>query len=478
MPKEQLLLKNLREGETVSLKDRITLVLLLSYPAVIAMMTTVVTEYIDAAMVGHIGSEKAASIGLMSSSLWLIGGIVGAFSTGLQIQTVHTIGAGQEKKARTLVRHGIFLSFVFSLILVAAGLLIYKDLPLWLGGSGEIARDASRYALIYVLMLPVMQISRTSNSMIQSSGNTKTAGMIGVLVCLLDVIFNFFLIFGSRTVTFFGRSFEVWGAGLDVVGASLGTMLAELTGMCIALKFLFFGDSVLRQKREDFSNYHRAEFFETIRKELADTLKLAIPVAAETVVMNSAQIMITRIIAPLGVLSIAANSFAITAEAFCYMPGYGVAMAATTLVGQSIGAGRKRLAGQLSYLVTAAGMAVMAGTGFVMYMFAPQIMAILTPDTVIQQMGVEVLRIEAFAEPMFGAAMVVAGVFRGIGNTVFPSIVNLISMWAVRIPLAMFFTSRIGLNGAWIAMCIEIIARGTLFLIMLYVWNKKKSVVS
>ena len=474
MSKEQLLLKKLREGSTVNLKDRITLVVLLSYPAIIAMMTTVVTEYIDAAMVGHIGSGKAASIGLMSSTLWLVGGIVTAFSTGFQIQTVHSIGAGHDRKARTLVRHGILLSFAFSLFLVAAGLLIYRELPFWLGATGEIAQDASRYVFVYLIMLPVMQVSRTSNGMIQSSGNTKAAGMIGVLVCLLDVIFNYFLIFDSRTVTFFGRSFEMWGAGLDVVGASLGTMLAEMTGMCIALGFLLFGDSVLRQKREDFSDDYKEGLFDTIRNELINALKLAAPVALESLIMNSAQIMITRIIAPLGAQSIAANSFAITAEALCYMPGYGVAMAATTLVGQSIGAGRKKLAGQLSCLVTLSGMAVMSVMGFAMYMFAPQIMAILTPDISIQQMGITVLRIEAFAEPMFGAAMVVAWVYRGIGNTIFPSAVNLISMWVVRIPLAMFLSVKIGLNGVWIAMCVEIITRGTLFLIMLYVWNNKE----
>lgn len=457
----------------MGLKDRVSLVLLLSYPAVIAMMTTVLTEYIDAAMVGHIGAEKAASIGLMSSTLWLVGGIVGAFSTGFQVQAVHSIGGGREREARTLVRHGILLSLGFSLMLVAAGLFLYNRLPFWLGGAGMIAKDASRYALVYVLMLPVMQVSRTSNGMIQSSGNTKVAGMISVLICALDVVFNFFLIFEPREIVFLGTGMHVWGAGLDVVGAALGTMLAEMSGMCLALYYLFFKDNTLKQRREDFTQDYRQNLFETVKTELLNALKLATPVAAEQVIMNSAQIMITRIIVPLGTVSIAANSLAITAEAFCYMPGYGVAMAATTLVGQSIGAGRKKLAGQLSYLVTVVGMMVMAGTGFVMYLFAPQIMSILSPDPMIQELGASILRIEAIAEPCFGAAMVVAGVFRGIGNTVFPSVANLVSMWVIRIPLAAFLSGRIGLRGAWIAMCIEIIARGILFLTMLYIWNKK-----
>ena len=105
-------------------------------------------------------------------------------------------------------------------------------------------------------------------------------------------------------------------------------------------------------------------------------------------------------------------------------------------MGQSIGAGRKELAGQLAYMVTVIGMLLMTVTGILMYAFAPQIMALISPDPQIQALGASVLRIEAFAEPFFAAAMVVGGVFRGVGNTLFPSLANLISMWAIRIPMA------------------------------------------
>ena len=84
--------------------------------------------------------------------------------------------------------------------------------------------------------------------MLNSSGNTKVTGAISVLICLLDVIFNYFLIFGSRDVMFFGRSIHVYGAGLDVMGASLGTMLAESAGLILAVRYLFFGNEMLKQR--------------------------------------------------------------------------------------------------------------------------------------------------------------------------------------------------------------------------------------
>ncbi|MCR5602408.1 MAG: MATE family efflux transporter [Lachnospiraceae bacterium] len=482
MKKNQVLLENLRNGVALSFGDRITLVLILAYPTIIAMLTTVVTEYIDAAMVGRLGADKAASIGLISSTMWLVGGMVGAFATGFQVQVAHCVGAKKEKKARALVRHGLLLSFCFALILMCIGLFCYRKLPFWLGGRGDIARDASRYAVVYVLMLPIMQISRTSNGMLNSSGNTGVTGAIGVLICVLDVIFNFFLIFEPRDVVLFNSTVHVWGAGLDVMGASLGTMLAETAGLVLALYYLFFGNKMLKQRREDFEDERgsiseRVRLDETmaeVRTELGKALRIASPVAVEQMIMNSAQVMITRIIVPLGAVSIAANSFAITAESFCYMPGYGVAIAATTLVGQSIGAGRKRLAGQLAYTVTAIGMVLMTVTGVIMYVFAPQIMALISPDAAIQELGTTVLRIEAFAEPLFAASMVVGGVFRGTGNTLFPSIANLISMWAVRIPLAAYLSSCIGLKGAWIAMCLELSVRGLFFIAMLVIWKKRR----
>lgn len=482
MKRELILLENLRNGIRLNFGDRLMLILLLSYPTVVAMLTTVVTEYIDAAMVGRIGAEKAASIGLISSTLWLVGGIVGAFATGFQVQAAHAIGAKNMEKTRSLIRHGLVLSFCFALLLMCAGLLLFRQLPFWLGGTGEIAADAARYAFVYVVTLPIMQLSRTANGMLQSSGNTKVAGMVSILICILDVIFNYALIFESREVLLFGHAIRVWGAGLDVMGASLGTMLAETVGLCIVLYYLFFGSEMLRQQGDDFTDDREAAFSANhwrqtataMKEELAKALRIASPVALEQIIMNMAQVMITRILVPLGAASIAANSFAITAESFCYMPGYGISIAAATLVGQSIGAGRKELAGQLAYMVTVIGMLLMTVTGILMYAFAPQIMALISPDPQIQALGASVLRIEAFAEPFFAAAMVVGGVFRGVGNTLFPSLANLISMWAIRIPMAAVLSARMGLKGAWIAMCIELMIRGLFFITMLAVWRRRQ----
>lgn len=181
-----------------------------------------------------------------------------------------------------------------------------------------------------------------------------------------------------------------------------------------------------------------------------------------------AQIMTMVIVAPLGVFAIAANSFAVTAESLCYMPGYGIADAAATLVGQSLGAKRVRLAKSFAYLTVGTGMVVMTFMGVLMYLFAPQIIGIMTPVEQIRDLGAEVLRIEAFAEPMFAASIVAYSVFVGAVDTLVPCLMNLLSIWGVRLTMAAVLAPKLGLRGVWIAMCIELCFRGIIFLVRLF----------
>ena len=198
------------------------------------------------------------------------------------------------------------------------------------------------------------------------------------------------------------------------------------------------------------------------------TVRLAIPIALERVTTSLAQIAGTKIVSPLGTTAVAANSLAVTAEGFCYMPGYGMAAAATTLVGQSMGAERRDQARRFAWLSVALGVGVMTCTGILMYIAAPWIFSMLTPDAGVRTLGAQVLRIEAFAEPLFAASIVAAGALRGAGDTLVPSVMELGSMWGVRITLAMLLVGPFGLHGVWVAMCTELCVRGLLFLVRIY----------
>ena len=281
------------------------------------------------------------------------------------------------------------------------------------------------------------------------------------------MVFNFFLIFPTREMTVLGMSVTMPGAGWGVKGAALGTGLAEAVVAVILMRYLFSRSGDLRLKGE------RGRFIptaETLRK----AVRIGLPMAIEHAVICGAQIMTTVIVAPLGIFAIAANSFAVTAESLCYMPGYGIADAATTLVGQSYGAGRKDLTRQFARITVLMGMAVMGVMGVVMYFGAPFMMGTMTDVPQVIGLGVKALRIEAFAEPMFAASIVAYSVFVGMGNTVAPSLMNFISIWAVRLSLAWLLAPAMGLAGVWTAMCAELCFRGLIFLLGLRIVFRKK----
>ncbi len=464
MAKDQLAW--LREGRQLSLREQILCIVQLSIPAIAAQISTVVMEYIDASMVGHLGENASASIGLVSSTTWLLGGITCSLATGFTVQVAHRVGAGEDDQARSIVRHGLATVFGFSLFVALIAALVSGFLPGWLGGAEVIRTEAANYFRIFSLALPFMVLSYAAGGMIQCSGNMQIPSMINILMCVLDVLFNAIFIFPTRIVSLGGLALTVPGLGLGVKGAALGTAAAETAGACLMLYSLLVRSEKLHLRKEHVKSSYKAMLRKAVR--------ISLPIAAENMISGGAQIASTRIVAPLGTASIAANSFSVTAEGLCYMPGYGIGSAATALIGQSIGAKRKDMTGRLSWLTVGLGMLVMTATGVLLYIFAPQMLGILTPVEEIRSLGVTVLRIEAFAEPFFAAAIVTAGVFRGAGKTLISTILNMSTMWLVRIPLAYILSSRIGLRGVWIAMAVQLTVCGSLFLVMLYLHTRKE----
>lgn len=426
--------------------DQVRLSLLLSYPAILAQLSSVLMQYIDTSMVGHLGAAAGASIGLVSTCLWLLGGFCMACSSGFSVQVAHLIGANDFARARDVLRQSLVSALIFSGGIALLGVLLSGPLPLWLGGGPEIRSNASTYFLITALFLPAMQIDWLCASMLQASGNMKIPSLLSINMCLLDVGFNYLFIYVL---------------GMGVTGAAIGTGLAEL--VTAGLMFFF-----LARRSPELNLLQEKGSFRPSRPVLDKALGISGPMAVQNILLRGAHVASTVIVAPLGTVAIAANAFAITAESFCYMPGYGIADATTTLVGQSLGAGRKALARRFAWINTFLGMGVMTLLAVVMYAFAPQLMGLLTPDGEVISLGARALRIEAFAECGYAASIVAYGACVGAGDTKIPSLINFGSMWIIRILPAIFLTRRFGLMGFWVAMAVELTIRGILFLIRLY----------
>ena len=451
--KTEYLMESIRSGRAMVRSEKLNLIVGLSIPSMLAQISTVMMFFIDASMVGHLGAEASASIGLIESTTWLVGSLLSAAATGFSVQVAHFIGANDFVKARQVFRHALICGLAFSVFLSLIGVGIHSHLPYWLGGGADIASASSGYFLIYSLVLPFVYLYHTSEMMLKSAGNMHTPSVMAVLVCICDVIFNYIFIYICK---------------LGVVGAAMGTALAYI---CISLPNLYLSACKNRMLnlRQDHVRFH------WVKEYVQRACKISIPIAIQNILMSGAQIVSTMIVAPLGNIAIAAHSFAITAESLCYMPGYGIGDAATTLVGQTHGAGRIDLCKNFAYMTVGLGMLVMALMGVIMYVFAPEMIGVLSPVEAIRQLGTTCRRIEAFAEPFFAASIVTYCVCVGAGDTFKPAAINLGTMWLVRLTLAYGLSKSYGLEGVWIAMATELTFRGVLFLIRLFRGSWMKS---
>ena len=428
-----------------TLAPQLRLVWQLSLPAILTQITTIAMQYIDSAMVGALGADASAAIGLVASSTWLFGGVTTAVSAGFSVQVAHRIGAGEDTEARTVVRHGLAAALTLAALLALLGLGICRQLPCWLGGGAEICADASAYFLTFSLMLPFSQLNSLTAGFLQCAGDMVTPSVLNAVMCGLDVVCNALLI----------PHFGVLGAGM---GTALACALVSLAmAWCCCVR-----NAQLRLRRGE-AHAFRPEI-------LKKAFRIGAPVAVQEIAMNGAMVASTMILAPLGAAAIAANSFAVTAESLCYMPGYGVGSAATTLVGRSVGAGDAVQARRYGNICTALGGALMGCTGLLMMIFCPFVFRLLTPVAEVRTLAAQALRIGLLAEPLFGVSIAAAGALRGAGDTLVPSLLNLGSIWIVRLGLSLLLVGKLGLRGMWIAMAIELCVRGALML-----WRQKTS---
>ena len=467
--------------------EKLRLIVSLSIPSILAQISATVMFFIDASMVGHLGAKASAAIGIVETTGWLMGGLASAANMGFSVQVAHAVGANDFKRAQRVLRQSLVCCALWSLMMTVIALAISVPLPYWLGGTEEIAHDATLYFAIFGLAGIFFQMEGLAGSMLKCSGNMKIPSMLNIGMCVMDVVFNYLFIY-------------IFDMG--VAGAAIGTGLAMMVTAVLMMYFLLYRSEMLGILRKPSATASASasapasatattpapsgagyrdslplswDKFKPQADVVGNAFKIGAPMGLQHMLMGSAQVVSTLIVAPLGTVAIAAHSLTITVESLCYMPGFGIAEAATTLVGQSFGAGKRVLTRQFAHMSVGLGMLVMTLMGLLMYVFAPELMSLMTPVDDIIAVGAKCLRIEAFAEPMFAASIVCNGVFVGAGDTLKPAIMSLLSMWGVRLTLAAVLAVSYGLPGVWTAMAIELSFRGLIFLGRLFhgAWMKK-----
>lgn len=438
-------------------QSRLKAVWLLSWPAIIEQILSTMVSYVDAAMVGALGMTASAAVSVNAAPIWLIGGILSGVGTGYAVQVSHAVGAGEDDRAKAVIRQGVLAAVFCGLVSFALYRAVAWHLPMWLGAVEPVLTEARGYLRIYTYCLLFQGSATIFSAILRCMGNTKTPLILNTTANVLNVIFNFFFIYPTRSVALLGLQFTVPGAGMGVAGAALGTVLAwAFAGLATAAAALRQGPRYAIRKGESFRPN---------RAIIGQAVRLGLPSAAERAMVNIGQVVMTGVVASIDTgVALAANNIATTAEGLCYLPAYGIASASTAMVGQSVGAQDKENARSYGALSAKLGFLLCIGTAICLFLFAHPLASLFNTDPAVVAEAAKVLRIVSVAEPFFALSIIYTGALRGARDVKAPMVISLVCMWGVRISLTPLpvYTLGLGLAGVWIAMSCDLILRGFL----------------
>lgn len=431
---------------------------MLAWPTIIEQLLLTLVSYVDSGMVGRLGVEATAAVAVGVNYVWLINGLVMGIGVGFSVMVASSIGEGNIEKAKETIRQAVISMFVFGAFLViVTEVIVAPNIASWMGADEGIHEDIASYVYIVGYALFFQVFLAVSGAIIRSTGNARTPMVYNVANNILNIVFNYFLIYPTRQISLGSLDIQMFGMGLGIKGAALGTAFAAIISGTLMLLTLFLGKSTVKISFKDKFHFKKSIIWAMIA--------LAIPVAFERTVQQGGQMIGTVLVTGLGNVPLAAHQLANIAESICFLPPYAFSIASMTLIAQSLGAKDKSLAKTYASLSIKYGMIIMIISSAMLFLFSPQLMGLLIKDAAVISLGAMVLRIQAITEPCLGFTNIVSGIIKGAGDTKTPFYISLIGMWLVRtLPaIVLIKVFNMGLLGLWIPMAIDWLCRALIY---------------
>jgi len=422
----------------------------LAWPAIIQEALNVVVTYVDTAMVGTMGANASAAVGLSGTVVWFVTSVSLGLGIGILSRCAQADGANDIQKLQKIGQQALFFNLLVGSIMTIVCLLIAPYLPIWLNGDISIRKDASTY--FYIISIPFLFRSAVLifSSTLRGVSDMKTPMLINIYMNLINIVLNFLLIYPTREI--FGLT--IWGTDLGVKGAAIATATSFVVGG-VMIFIAYFHNSKFDFQHTGFHFY---------KKEFMECFEIGLPVVMERSVICLGHICFSSLIAKLGVISFAAHTIALQAEQAFYIPGYGFQSAASTMVGNAVGERDKNKIEEVTYLISLITFTLMLIAGILLFIFADELMGLFTPDLKVISLGAKVLRIVSVSEPIYGVLVIMEGTFNGMGDTKAPFVFSFITMWGIRVlgTWIMINIFHLGLQSVWIMMVLDNIGRCTL----------------
>lgn len=436
----------------------------LSWPTMISMLLYGAYNWINRIFVGQgLGTEAIDAVGLGGNVLMLIFTVTMGITAGTTALVARFTGAQSHSDAVDAAKQSLILCLIVSAIITVPFALLAKPILAFTGAKGVVMSQGLRYTLLCTYSTAPFFLFMMIGSIFRGLGDMKTPLYCTLIVTVVNIVGDYVLIFGIGP---FPR--------LGVTGAAIAVAGSRVVGLVASLVWL------MRSPLRDALSRPWTPHFEW----MARILKISGPAVLQGLLFS---INFTALLAAIGRLNHVTEAQAAWfigtgAEAIAYMPGFAFMTAATSLVGQNLGAGRPDRAEHGTWICAWQCAAVMTAMAALFYIFAKQFsLWFLNPHArnaaLVIDYSVRYLRINAISEPFFAFAMVLSGAMQGAGDTKTPTWVAFITMWVIRLPLAYFWGVVYGghVNAVWIAVCATVVLRGVI-MILIFKRGKWKTV--
>ena len=422
----------------------------IAWPSLVELTLTQLASMVDLMMVGQLGPWALTAVGLTTQPKFLMMTMFMAMNVGATAMVARYKGAGNQKKADEVLRQALLMTLVIGTVFSLVGYIAAPWLIRFMGASEAHVLEASvSYLRIQMIGLPGLALTSTITATLRGVGNSKTAMIYNAMANIINVFFNYMLIYGN-----FGAP------RMEVAGASLATIIGQYCAMFMAFYAVMNGRQYIILRFRDG--------FKPNMEEIKKIVDIGLPAMVEQLVMRVGLIIYTRTVAGLGTLAYAVHQVCLNIQSLSFMNGQAFAVSATSLMGQSLGKKRHDMAQAYTTRARKLGMCVSITLGIVFFFFGGQIVALYSGgDESLVELGAVIMMFVAVVQPFQSSQLILAGSLRGAGDTKVTAVITFITVLLVRPGLAIFAVNVLGmgLEGAWYALVIDQILRSLLVLL-------------
>lgn len=428
----------------------------LAAPTMIGLILQNVFNIVDMYFVGKLGAGPLAAVSVSGIFIGLIYTFALGISTGAVAIVARLQGMGDSKGAAYSGKQSVFLGFFIYVFLLIFGNIIIGPILHLLGVESDIFTMAVQYARIILSGSFVVFIPMALNAYLRGSGDTVTPMRVMILAAVLNVIFDPILIFGLLGFP-----------KLGVAGSAIATVLARFCGMLYIIYHITFKAKGLRLKLLPI----KLDF-----KEMWKILRIGIFGSAQSALRNMSEIIMMKFVVNFGTAAIASYGIGLRLRMAILLPVLGMGIAASTMVGQNLGAKKTGRAEKSGWITAGFSLIVMTIAAVFFFIFAENIVSIFNKDPAVIKDGVLFIRYYSPTFLFIGLSISMEKALNGAGDTISPMIITLIGLYLFRIPMTIYFMNHYGIEGIWMGIALSSVLGGMLFCAWFKTgrWKKKE----